>query len=423
MSIKSERFLSFSIMLLMLIFVVRDIFSIGINPYLITFILSSIACVLSYRDLIAYSCFLLPLSCGVQSFIWIVIVCCIIYKKRIIPNQTLILFLFFVVLELFDQSRTIIVEPQIKNTIFYFTALFVVLYLVFDDTQAMNPSKNIRYFLYGSAFLLTVLFIRIILQYGMDEILTGAIRYKLDDTTISGDYVFFTNANNLGLYSAVCFTILLYIGKEKLNLSSSLYILLLSLILMGGMLTFSRTWLILTTLFLFLYFIVAKKNKSFLFMLFVFIIFSILAFSSNYFSSIMEIFEARLNGDDLRDGAGRTDLLSSYNQFFVQHPKYWLTGTGAVYYQSICQQPNSMHNMIQQIYVCYGFLGLAGVGVLFYSIFKKKITFVKHIQNYAPIICFLIFLQTVQFFNPIFCMYPLVVCTFCLKIHKTTYAS
>jgi len=60
MYFKSERILVWSILFLMLIFIVRDILGVNINPYAITLLLSLIACSLSYKDLIAYSCFLLP---------------------------------------------------------------------------------------------------------------------------------------------------------------------------------------------------------------------------------------------------------------------------------------------------------------------------------------------------------------------------
>ena len=399
-------------------FIVRDVGAIKINPYIITTILSALACVLSYKDLLAYSCFLLPLSCGVQSFVWIVVIICLLAKNPKVPFQTIFLFLLFFILEIFDQTTTVIIKPEIKNTIFYFAALFVTFYLINDESKSSDYSKNIRYFLYGSAFLLAVLFTRIILQHGMDELLTGTVRYKLDDTTLSGEYVFYTNANNLGLYAAVCFSILLFIGREKLKLHGLTYIFLFILVLLGGLLTFSRTWLILVIACLLTYFLFSKKNMSFFFVLFILISLAVIVLSSDYYKSIYEIFDARLNAEDLKDGAGRTDLFASYNKFFMDNNRYWLTGTGSVYYLDVCQQPNSIHNMIQQVYVCYGFLGILGIGALFYGIFRMGAKFLATKQQYVPLICYLIFVQTVQFFNPIFCMYPLAICVYCLKLNN-----
>lgn len=418
MNLKSSNWLSWIILFLMIIFTVRDIVTININPYLITLLLCGISFCLSYKDLVAFSCFLLPLSCGIQSFIWVFIIGCLLIRARRISLETVLLFLLFVSLELFDQARALIVSNEIKNTIFYLVSLFLVLFLVNNDkTRELDYSKNIRYFLYGTSFLLVVLFSRIIIQHGILEVLSGAIRYQLEDTSTSGDYVFYTNANNLGLYATVCISTLLFLGKDNLRLSNIMYIILLIVTVAGGMLTFSRTWFILTCLALLIYIFLANKNKTFAIVLFTLLIFITLACTTDYFKMIVDLFQERLTADDVRDGAGRMDLFSLYNSFFIQNPQYWLTGTGAVNYQSICQQPLSMHNMIQQTYVCYGFLGCAGVFLLFYSIFRNNKS-VRSIMFYGPIVFYLIFVQTVQFFSPIFCMYPLVLCVNCLKVNK-----
>lgn len=421
MTAKTKDFLSSAIIFLMLMFMVRDVCNVSINPYLITILLSGISCVLSYKNLIAFSCFLLPLSCGIQSFIWIVIIFCILFRKAKIPYNIIFLFLLFFVLELIDQAFTIIIQPEIKNTIFYFASLFLTLYLINDESKSLDHSRNIRYFLYASSFLLLVVFTRVILQFGIDELLTGALRYKLDDVTLSGEYVFYTNANNLGLYSAVSFSILLFIGKDRLKISNYAYILIFAIVVVGGMLTFSRTWLILVIMSLLAYLLFTKQNKAFvLFVMLLMALFTLVLFS-DYSKSIYDIFVARLNAEDIKDGAGRTDLFLAYNEFFVENPRYWLTGTGSVYYLSVCRQMNSIHNMLQQTYVCYGILGLIGVLTMFYNILKKASRYVTVRQQYAPLICYLIFVQTVQFFNPIFCMYPLIICVYCLKVNQKAY--
>lgn len=401
---------------LMLLFTVRDIGGVGINPYALTLLLSGIACLLSYKNLVTFICFLLPLSCGIQSFIWLVLAGCILFRHQKVAKFAIILFVLFLCLEIVDQTCMSVATVNIKYTIFYLSSLFLVFNMSCEDNRELDYPKNIKYFICGTCFLLVILFTRIILHYGIEEILTGAVRYKLDDTTLSGDYVFFANANNLGLYAAVCFTTLLFVGKESLKMQKSEYTLAYIVVILGGMLTFSRTWIILTVLSLLSYLLLVKKNKSFFFVLFLTICLAVLASSSDYFKAIFEIFEARLKAEDLQDGAGRIDLLKLYNVFFSQNPQYWLTGTGAVYYQSICKQPNSMHNMIQQTYVCYGALGVVGVGALFYHIYHTNKKYIKSIMLYAPFVCYLIFIQTVQFFNPIFCMYPLVLCVYCLRV-------
>lgn len=418
MNSKEDKYLSFIVVFIMILFAVRDILAISINPYVITLFLSLVPLFLSYKNIIAYSCFLLPLSCGTQSFIWIVLVGFILLNSKKISLKTVFIFSLFAILELLNEALVYVPSFDVKNTIFYIVSLFVVIYLVNDDNEKVDYSKNIRFFLYGTCFLLVVLFARIIAHSGIQEVLLGAIRYNLEDTSQSGDYVFITNANNLGLYSTICISVLLFIGKASLKLSKLKYLILFIVAFFGGMLTFSRTWLILTFIAFILYLIIAPKNKSYLYILFSFIVVVVIAVSSGYLNSVIELFETRMTADDVADGAGRTDLFELYNKFFLSHPQYWLSGTGAVYYQDICQQPLSMHNMFQQVYVCYGLIGSLGVLYFLTTIYVNNRKYVVSKMQYLPLIFYLIFVQSVQFFNPIFCMYPLVICVCCIKSFK-----
>ena len=71
-------------------------------------------------------------------------------------------------------------------------------------------------------------------------------------------------------------------------------------------------------------------------------------------SDISSGFINRFNNGEFKSAGGRTELFESYNEYFLDNPQYWLTGTGVAYYKDICKQSNSMHNGTQQIYINTG---------------------------------------------------------------------
>ena len=411
-----------AVFLLMIIFTGRDIGGSEINPYLTTFIIGGIALILPYSQLVSYASFMLPLSCGIQSFAWIFIAGSLLLRGKKVAPAAMIMFAIVVMLELFGQLQYDGTDVVVKNILFYFVSFFLVMYLTLNENTNVDTARNIRYFIYGTTFLFVMIFGRVIMEEGFDEVLEGALRYSMDDKELAEDYVFFTNANNLGMYSSVCFAALL-LGAKRLEMPVFLYILVLILILCGGAFSLSRTWLATSIVALLLFLFFSPKNNMFLSIAIVGGILALVALNMSVLDPLYEMFGERLTDDDIDDGAGRTDLFELYHGFFADNPRYWLTGTGALFYQQICNLPNSMHNMFQQIYVCYGFVGTVTFLTYFVNIFRNNKKYVRHIIQYLPIIIYLIFTQTLQIVNPIYCMYPLVLAVYCLQLYKSEYES
>lgn len=419
---KHSWMLPCAVFLLMFIFTNRDIGGSEINPYLITFIIGGIAMVLPYSQLVSYASFMLPLSCGIQSFAWIFIAGSLLLRGKKVSSVTMIMFAIVVMLELLGQLQYDGTDVIVKNIFFYFISFFLVMYLTLNENEEIDYRRNIRYFIYGSTFLFVMIFGRVIMEEGIDEVLEGALRYSMDDKELAEDYVFFTNANNLGLYSSVCFATLL-LGAKRLKMPVFLYILVLVLVLCGGAFSLSRTWLFTSIAALLLFIFLSPKNNVFLSIAVVGGILALIALNMSVLDPLYEMFGERLADDDIDDGAGRTDLFGLYHSFFADNPRYWLTGTGALYYQQVCHLPNSVHNMFQQIYLCYGLVGTVTFVTYFVNIFRKNKKYVQQFIQYLPIIIYLIFAQTLQIVHPIYCMYPLILAVYCLKIHKAEYES
>lgn len=417
---QNGRLLPCIVIFLMLIFTARDIVGVGIDPYITTLLICGGAIILPYSQLISYTAFMLPLSCGIQSFSWIIILACLLYRGRKISSSTIFMFFIVLMMELIGLIQYDGTNVIVKNVIFYFVSFFLVMYLTMNNSNInIDNQCNIRYFIYGTAFLFMMIFGRNILTHGIDQILSGALRYSLDDKNLKDAYVFFTNANNLGLYSSVCFATLLF-GAKRLRMSTACYIVSIILIISGGAFTLSRTWLITSVISLILFFFLSPKNKTYISVLIICGIVALVAFNLSLLDPLYEMFYERLTGntDDIKTGAGRTDMLKMYNLFFSLHPQYWLTGTGAVYYLDVCNQPNSIHNMLQQIYICYGFLGTLTFFIFFVNIYRNNKKYVQQTIQYLPFIIYLIFSQTVQIINPIYCIFPLVLAVYCMQLYK-----
>lgn len=411
-----------AVFLLMIIFTGRDIGGSEINPYLTTFIIGGIALILPYSQLVSYASFMLPLSCGIQSFAWIFIAGGLLLRGKKVAPAAMIMFAIVVMLELFGQLQYDGTDVVVKNILFYFVSFFLVMYLTLNENTNVDTARNIRYFIYGTTFLFVMIFGRVIMEEGFDEVLEGALRYSMDDKELAEDYVFFTNANNLGMYSSVCFAALL-LGAKRLEMPVFLYILVLILILCGGAFSLSRTWLATSIVALLLFLFFSPKNNMFLSIAIVGAILALIALNVSLLDPLYEMFGERLADDDIDDGAGRTNLFGLYHSFFADNPRYWLTGTGAVYYLQVCNMPNSIHNMFQQIYVCYGLVGTVTFITYFVNIFRKNKKYVRQFIQYLPIIIYLIFAQTLQIVHPIYCMYPLVLAVYCLQLYKSEYES
>ena len=67
-----------AVILLMMMFTGRDIGGSAISPYLTTALISAVALILPYSQLVAYVSFMLPLSCGIQSAFWVVVAACLL---------------------------------------------------------------------------------------------------------------------------------------------------------------------------------------------------------------------------------------------------------------------------------------------------------------------------------------------------------
>ena len=222
---------------------------------------------------------------------------------------------------------------------------------------------------------------------------------------------FVANANNLAYFSIVLIALLVSL-KEQVFSSNYLFLVLLIIAVLSGILSRSRTWIMLTSVLVIVEFISRKGTARIKFLCSA-IALGLIAFY--FFSDFMN----RLELDNISTAGNRTVLMKEYFDYMSKHIEYMFSGTGAIYYKEITKCSNSCHNAFQQVYIAYGVIGCLFFGT---TIIKSIVNHHKSstILNYLPFIVAIFFIQSIQLLNPFHLMIPLAVSSLAYKINNTT---
>ena len=416
---KSKSFLMWIfIVALYCLLAVRDMMSINIPQYLILAVGVAYIPFANYKNLVSYCAFLIPLIIGINALIMFFILVALYLKaKKINRYQYQFLFYFIpaeVILYLLLPS-----DHRINDIFIYSSLLALFFYLMFDENKNVDYDTAIKLFCYSGVFALFLVAYKFYEKFGLTGIFLQRMDdiYKYDENFDTTLQVFSLNANNTGYYSAVIYACML-LGRKRLKIPTIIYWPLFGLNILIAGLTVSRTWLIVVCFITLLYcFFQMSKIKLAIAVALIFILGGSLGI---YFQQYTETFNTRLHNKSMEGGNGRIELFEEYNQFMIDNPGYDFMGTGTVSYKEIIPIHNSMHNGIQQIFVCTGIIGLlifVYSGVSFYKQFIKhrKIKFIY----FLPFIAAFIFLQTIQFLNPHFLMLPVCICLMSIKMGAT----
>lgn len=125
-------------------------------------------------------------------------------------------------------------------------------------------------------------------------------------------------------------------------------------------------------------------------------------------------FTARFSDSNMTTGGGRTTLSLQYLNSFFDMPRCFITGTGVTQYKDITGVYGSIHNMLIQVFVCYGFV----FSIVFFVLMLKPLLGRKKttVVSWLALIGVGVFVQTIQFINPYALMLPYVIAVYAVKI-------
>ncbi len=417
-----ERVLLWMMLSLMAFVFFRDVLSISVNRFVILGIVSLCLIILPYKYCLYFTAFLMPFLCSILGYVLTVALICLICKGENLTVYSFVPISILLILELCHLTFMQGIKVDIKEYIMYSTVIALFFYLIFNNKNDIDVSCFIFYYLLGTTFILFVVSLQLLCTFGIDEIAMGVHRSGArmgDDAmeVITGEQTGL-NANNIAFFSITNISLLL-LGKKNLNLSKVTIFIMFVVALLAGLISVSRTWMMLLAIVLLAYMILQRNFKQFFIALLSILIltFVVILSESEYTQMVYTMFEGRFEDANMSTAGGRTDLFKAYNDFWLQNFEYILTGTGVIYYRDIANLPNSLHNSTQQIYVCTGIVGVVvflSVIINYFRLYVRgnKIPYLF----YLPFFTCLVFSQSIQFFNPYYLIFPFVFTAFVFRL-------
>lgn len=404
---------------LFLCLVARDVIGLSINKYMILGFIVFIFAISNVEELVAELFFIFPLFHGLPGT-YIALAGIVIYlvKQREHSKQAFISAVFFAFLEIVAS----IWYPTFDLTaiVKYLSVLMLFIFLLLDNIEIDYKKCIMVYFLGLICFCFVIVISRIIEAPSNWTTLfaSGQFRFgELVDTDAEGIHLR-SNANELGYYSLVGVCIGLFL-LENVEKKDKKWLVLGSIfIALSGYLSLSRTWIVLVALVLFLYFV--RQLRS---------IRRTIVFAVVFWGLFYLVYRFFLSNTDLLTGIitrfnyintsslnNRIPIMKSYWDAFINNPRYLFLGSGVTQYLTVIGIKESMHNMLEQIIVCYGIMGAC----IYFFIMIKSVMVAKRnktsFESWIPLIGVLLYTQTSQFVNPSVLMLPYVVAVACIRI-------
>ncbi len=414
-----QRLLLIAYVILVLgVFTFRDFMSVPIQQYLLVAIVGAYIPFASYKNLVSYTAFLIPIVTGMNTIICACLFIGLLVKCPKINKAQYLFTIALVIIEIIN-LKSWPSTYRINDVILYFGILSLFLFLFFDKTQNIDYPLAIKLFCIATIFVFAAICYRTYQVFGP----IGIFAHRMGDVSIydeslSADLrVFSLNCNNIGYFSTVLYACLL-LGYKRLHLSPILYYAIFISNILIAALTVSRTWLLMIVLLTLLYGVMYLKRWKLIVLISATIIFG--GGLAVYFSDFIEPFQKRLTNGDIETANGRTEIFSEYLTFMSENAEALPLGLGAVSYSDITGCSYSTHNATQQIFVCTGIMGLmlfTAISLVFFRMFIRR----RHIKLIflLPLLSALLFVQTIQFLNPYFLMLPFIIGAMSIKMGAT----
>lgn len=359
----------------------------------------------------------MPLFNGLPgTYILLVALIIMMCKKRTLQKNVLIYIAMFAVLELIAAlwyPNFDIVE-YIGYLVFV-SWFFILLY----DKSEIELDKCLECFFCGVTIFCLVVIISGLLtapSNWLELFAKGWFRFG-ETNTAGGDTMMLRgNSNELAYFSIAGVGVGLLILKWKEKSSKIFTSILMGIIFISGLLSLSRSFILVAVLVMALYiFSSLKSPKMFatVAIMFALIVLAISKYLTKYPDLLLGV-TARFSDSNMATGGGRTTLSLQYLNSFFNMPRCFITGTGVTQYKDITGVYGSIHNMLLQVFVCYGFV----FSVVFLALMLKPLLGRKKtmVVSWLALIGIGLFVQTIQFINPYALMLPYVIAVYAVKI-------
>jgi hypothetical protein len=420
---KSNRYFLYTAILLFLsLILMRDIAEVAIPGPIVAGFAALFAIMLKKRDLYSFTYFLLPLSVGIPGYTFLLLGITLLVRQRGGNVKQFIPFVILAFLEIFNVAGYDF-QYDITGVISFLSFLFLFFLLLFSNDKSIDRRQSLLCYSFGAAFALIIAYLRIIIDSGFAELVAGDLRSGAGMGNYDNEQMMnhlMMNANCIAYYAITLISIaFVFLNRNICNKWLSVLFILIGAA--SGLLSFSRTWVLLFIVVILWYVYCNNHNlKSILALIFTCGVLFAVGMYSGVLDGIIEVFEFRMENDNIQSAGGRLPLFKAYNEFMKSDFWYILFGTGATYYKQVCHIWNSVHNGTQQIFVSFGIVGLLTYLITVIAFVKNYVKFkVKdNLILFTPFLACFIFVQSIQFLNPYPLMLPFVAAACMIRLNE-----
>lgn len=377
---------------------VPGIMFLGIWGLILLFASSEVAAAFTLSTVI---CFSSTMSVTIPMVVYVVIT--LLKRKRLRVNALLMVSLYVIVTELlrflfFPSQQFVGYATTVVGELFLFTILTAL-----DDGVA-SPELCLKFYLVFFTFLaLEIIWVTAEELGGLSQIISSRFRLGMlgEDEEAVAEGLLSINPNGIALMaiSAITATMLL---QSKKHISMIWAVPALVFFSLVGFLTVSKTFILVYAGFWCLYLIwyTVRYKKSMvrtLGLLVLAVILLIAIWNTDMIQNVVRRFDTN------DQTSGRIDIILEYLDYMMKEPARVVFGIGPQDVTGKVGAFYSPHNAITEIFVCFGFVGLALYAGFFGSLLRtahrKRALQTQSggLINMIPFICYAVFIQALQF--------------------------
>lgn len=402
-----------------LMLIMRDVFGVSVSKYMYLVYVIALMAVAKYETMIYMVCFILPLVCGLPgTYMMPCVLLMLFIKKNKLRAWQVVMVLFVVIAEVFSSLwyQTVYYTKIVQ----YVSFAGVMLFLSHDESE-LDYLMCVRMYMLGIVVLCSTIMTTAIMTAPSDwtdMFAEGEFRFGSTQKDALDGMKLVLNANSLAYYSITGISCGVLLAEKTKKGERLFFIACVLITAIAGMLTVSRTWLIVVGIGVILYILSkVKYPRRFLIALaaVVLVIYGTLWLLGEA-TAIVEAFTNRLNFENMDSAGGRTEIFQRYMELFWQNTRVMFLGTGVTQYSEVLGERKAMHNGLQQILVCYGVLGcVVMIVALIKPIANACAGRQRDITTYIPLVGITLFVQSIQFLSPHMLMLPYAIGIYALK--------
>ena len=405
---QTHKYLFLSLVITCLVLVARDVFLYEVPNTILLVVLGVLMFIMPYTTLVSFIYFMIPLTCGIPGYMMLLAIVMLVVKGKSWTSRQLFPVIIVGILEVINEfGRT----PDTMGVLSFMSFIAVFFYLLNLDGRKVDNGQNVICFIVGVAFTIGVVYYNMLSQYGIEGLLTGYYRSGAlgsvdnDAELMKGHLA--ANANTIAYY-AICAISTAIVCIKSLPYNKWLMSALVFVCFLGGIFTFSRTFILCIALFLILFIFFQDYRSTGIFVIITMAIAVLaIAFWGEYINELLGVFGGRAEEENIATGGGRTELFTIYNKLWGSDIFYIVFGCGAVDYWHVLKAPNASHCGLQQIWVC---LGLIGFTLFLFELisYLRRYLDRRNMIMLVPFLVSFLFDQSVQFLNPYSLLLPII---------------